>query len=187
MTKEFLDEREFELINIIGAKLGSNQRDLSRQMDLSLGQTNMLIRRLVSKGFIRISQLNKKKVKYLLTTKGLAEKMRKSVKYTLNTINSISLIKEKIKQTVVSLYNNGEREFVILGKSDFATLIEMVFQEMRLVDYKIIYIDQLPQKRMNGTLLVCREEFEVVDQYFENTFNLIEELAKSDELIRMSN
>ena len=62
MPKDTLNEREFELINIIGSNLGSNQRDLSRQLDLSLGLTNMLIRRLVAKGFIRISQLNKRKV-----------------------------------------------------------------------------------------------------------------------------
>ncbi|MCK5082590.1 MAG: winged helix-turn-helix transcriptional regulator, partial [Candidatus Omnitrophica bacterium] len=91
MPKEVLDEREFELVNIIGAELGSNQRDLSRQMDLSLGLTNMLIRRLVTKGFIRISQLNQRKVKYVLTPKGFAEKMRKSVKYTFKTVVSIGL------------------------------------------------------------------------------------------------
>ena len=73
MTPEPLNEREFELINIIGKRLGSNQRDLSQQMNLSLGQTNMLIRRLASKGFIRISQLNKRKVQYLLTPKGISE------------------------------------------------------------------------------------------------------------------
>ena len=75
MPKDVLDEREFELINIIGADLGSNQRDLSRHLDLSLGLTNMLVRRLVTKGLIRISQLNKRKVQYVLTAKGFAEKI----------------------------------------------------------------------------------------------------------------
>jgi predicted transcriptional regulator len=80
-----MDEREFELINIIGADLGANQRDLSRQMNLSLGLTNMLVGRLITKGYIRIKQLNKKKVEYILTSKGFSEKMQKSVKYTLKT------------------------------------------------------------------------------------------------------
>ena len=42
MSPEPLNEREFELINIIGRRLGSNQRDLSSHLNLSLGQTNML-------------------------------------------------------------------------------------------------------------------------------------------------
>ena len=100
MSQDLLNEREFELINIVGAKVRANQRDLSRHMDLSLGATNMLIRRLVNKGYIRILQLNQRKVKYILTPKGFAEKMRKSVKYTVKTINSIGSIRTKIQDII---------------------------------------------------------------------------------------
>ena len=120
MPTDNLNEREFELINIIGAELGANQRDLSRQMELSLGMTNMLIRRLINKGYIRIRQLNKKKVEYLLTPKGISEKTSKSIKYTLKTINSISAIKECLKNKLFPLTQEGERCFAILGESDFA-------------------------------------------------------------------
>ena len=106
-----MDEREFELINILGKQLGSNQRDLSRQMDLSLGMVNMLIRRLISKGYIRMDRLNKRNVRYILTPKGISEKMRKSVKYTLNTINSIGLIKDNLRELLVNLYKKGHRTF----------------------------------------------------------------------------
>ena len=60
-SKDSLNEREFELINIIGAQLGANQRDLSKQLAISLGMTNLLVRRLIAKGYIRIRQLNQKK------------------------------------------------------------------------------------------------------------------------------
>ena len=99
-----MNEREFELINIIGGDLGSNQRDLSRQMNLSLGMTNMLIRRLITKGYIRIQQLNKKKVAYLLTPKGFTEKMQKSVRYTMKTIGSIGLIRQSIVRLLRELH-----------------------------------------------------------------------------------
>ena len=93
-----LNEREFELVNIVGGELAANQRELSRHMNLSLGMTNMLLKRLVTKGYIRIKQLDRRKVEYLLTPKGFAEKVRKSVKYTLKTINSIGLIKKQLVQ-----------------------------------------------------------------------------------------
>ena len=72
MTQDTLNEREFELVNIIGAQISSNQRELSRHSNLSLGTTNMLLQRLIAKGYIRIRQLNKKKVEYLLTPKGFS-------------------------------------------------------------------------------------------------------------------
>jgi len=178
-----LDEREFELINIIGAELGSNQRDLSHHMDLSLGQTNMLIRRLIAKGYIRITQLNKKKVRYLLTPKGIAEKMSKSIRYTLKTINSIGLIKEKIKEVVVKSYENGERVFLVLGKSDFAHLIEVVFKEMNLTEYEINYIDEFSEYSKEGTLLICKECSEDEYRKSDKVIDLVRELAKDQTFV----
>src|SRR3989338_6062612 len=147
MGKEVLNEREFELVNIIGAKLGENQRDLSQRLELSLGMTNMLIRRLISKGYIRIRQLNPRKVEYILTPKGFGEKLRKSVKYTLKTVHSMGLIRDRVKGIMKGLYEQGEREFIILGKSDFALLIELALRELNYHDHKVIYVDQMPAER----------------------------------------
>ncbi len=183
MSKEVLDEREFELINIIGKKLGSNQRDLSRYLELSLGQTNMLIRRLIAKGYIRITQLNKRKVQYILTPKGFAEKMRKSIKYTLNTLTAIGLIKEKARKMIAVLYQKGERNFVILGKSDFATLIEMVFKDMELTDYQLTYAEEFPPVDFKGVVFICRENVVIDPLSPVNTIDLIHELSKDNVLM----
>jgi DNA-binding MarR family transcriptional regulator len=183
MAKPTLDEREFELINIIGAELGANQRDISRLLDLSLGLTNMLLKRVIEKGYIRIRQLNSKKVEYLLTPKGFAEKTRKSIKYTLKTIHSISVIKEKIKEVVLPLYEKGERHFVILGKSDLAMMIEIVFKQMDLNDYHFSYIDELTQWEEDGFLLICKESMQVPNREKTRSLDLLRELATRNHFI----
>jgi len=173
-----LNEREFELINIIGAELGANQRHLSHLMNLSLGMTNMLIRRLIAKGYIRIRQLNKRKAEYLLTPKGFSEKVRKSVKYTLKTVNSIGLIKNRAKEFFAELYHQGERNFYILGSSDFVTLIEMVLKEDYFKDSKIVHIQEIPEQKVDGIILICQEN---VSENLENVnkkINLLHELEK---------
>ena len=179
MSTQDLNEREFELVNIIGARLGSNQRDLSRQMELSLGMVNMLVRRLIAKGYIRINQLNKRKVEYFLTPKGFTEKMRKSVKYTLKTISSIGLIKNKLKEPLSQLVQKGERNFFILGESDFSILVEMVLRELCGNNFNISHLTELPKERVNGTLLICREEYVLPhNPNKEQSLNLVELLAK---------
>jgi DNA-binding MarR family transcriptional regulator len=187
MSKDFLNEREFELVNIIGAKLGSNQRDLSHRMNLSLGQTNMLIRRLVSKGYIRISQLSKKKVKYLLTPKGFTEKMRKSVKYTINTINSIGLIKNKVRSVIQQLYQSGERKFFILGDSDLVILVEKAFKESAFDTCVINHGREFSPGSNNAVILVCTEKFNKADFKDKKYVNLIEELAQDHEFVQFGN
>ena len=182
-TTDPLNEREFELINIVGAQIATNQRDLSRHMDLSLGTINMLVRRLVTKGYIRIKQLNKKKVEYILTSKGFSEKTRKSIKYTLKTLSSISAIKDSMRSIIMDLYQKGERSFFVLGKSDLAYLVEIVLKEYANGDYKVSYIQEFPDKELDGTILICREEVGENPHNIEKRVDLIAELAQDEQFI----
>lgn len=179
MPTEKLSEREFELVNIVGAQLAVNQRDLSRHMDLSLGAINMLIRRLITKGHIRTRQLNKRKVEYLLTPQGFAEKMRKSIKYTLKTIHSIGLIKSRLQEILLDLYKNGARDFFIVGKSDLSLLIEMAAKEAALKDCSFYALDEIPPTPVKGTLLICQEDVYKDKLDLHSHVDLIQELAQA--------
>jgi len=172
-----LNEREFELVNIVGAELAANQRELSRQMNLSLGMTNMLLRRLVTKGYIRIKQLDSRKVGYFLTPKGFAEKMRKSVKYTLKTISSIGLIKKQLLDILGGLYTKGHRKFYILGDSDFAELVEASLIQSQWEGIVVIRINSLAEGA-DGLVLICREDEVSRELSGERCIDLIKELAK---------
>ena len=180
MIKDNLDEREFELINIVGAQITNNQRDLSRHLDLSLGTINMLLRRLITKGYIRTRQLNQKKVEYILTPKGFTEKTRKSIRYTLKTINSIGLIKARIQEVLLELYKNGARDFFIIGKSDLGLLIEIAAKEVPLKDCSFCMLEEIPPTAVKGTLLICEEDVPQDNLALHNHVDLIEELARAD-------
>lgn len=178
-----MEEREFELINIIGRTLGANQRILSRQMNLSLGMTNMLIRRLVTKGYIRIRQLNKRKIEYLLTSKGFTEKMHKSVKYTLKTINSIGLIKRSLSGVLQRVKAQGVQKAYILGGVDVAGLIEMVVREEFGETFKTVQVETILPSMKDGIILVCRENVSADALKDYNSMNVLEELAKNQSLV----
>lgn len=180
MIQDTLNEREFELINIVGAQIANNQRDLSRHMDRSLGTINMLLRRLITKGYIRTRQLNQKKVEYILTSKGFSEKTRKSIKYTLKTISSIGLIKARVKGILLNLYEEGARSFFIVGKSDLSILIEMAAKEIPLKDCSFCILQEIPLTKIEGTLLICKENVGEDDLALNNNVDLIKELAKEN-------
>lgn len=180
MPQDSLDEREFELINIIGKKLATNQRDLSRHMSLSLGQTNMLIRRLVSKGYIRVSRLSQRRVAYLLTPKGIGEKMRQSVKYTMNTIRSFSLIKSRIKNLFFRLHEEGHREFCVVGQPDLVSIVRQAFTDANLDQARLSVLSSMPEKEVTGLLLVGFVVFDPKSYPSGRSIHLLEELAKNE-------
>lgn len=172
-----MDEREFELINIIGGELGSNQRDISRQMKLSLGMTNMLVKRLITKGYIRIRQLDKKKVEYILTPKGFSEKMQKSVRYTMKTVGSIGLIRKSIGKLLEGLYQEGVRKFYIYGSADLTDLIQMEAHRAAWQDCQMHKVHDGSPLTREGVLLLCREQLDLAVPEGLRVINVVETLA----------
>ncbi len=78
----FQDEDALDIIRELEENPTVNQRSLSEKLDISLGKTNYMLKALARKGLIKIvnfSRFNqktkKRAVRYLLTPKGLQQKM----------------------------------------------------------------------------------------------------------------
>ena len=135
-------EKEFRVINEINRDLNITQREISQKSGMSLGMTNIILKRLINKGYIKVKQLNKKKAQYLLTSKGFTEKAKKSYNYTLKTINALKTMKIKIQDFIFNEYQNGQRKFVIYGNTELTDLVEISIHALGKED--IVY------RRING-------------------------------------
>jgi DNA-binding MarR family transcriptional regulator len=65
--------REFEILTAIGEGRPLTQRALSQRLGVALGLTNLYLKRVVRKGYVKISRVDRQRLGYLLTTRGLAE------------------------------------------------------------------------------------------------------------------
>lgn len=80
------DQHTHRLLSELEAGTEVSQRSLARRLGIALGLTNLLLRRVVRKGWVRMIHIKPKRVSYLLTPAGLAEKARMSrdsLKYSL--------------------------------------------------------------------------------------------------------
>lgn len=73
-------EDSLRVIREIEENPSLNQRLLSQKLSISLGKTNYLLKELVKKGIIKVAGFSKnpekaRKLKYILTQKGMEEKM----------------------------------------------------------------------------------------------------------------
>jgi hypothetical protein len=72
------DEHTHRLLAEIASDEHLSQRTLSRRLGIALGLTNLLIRRVVRKGWVRVIHIRPNRVMYLVTPTGIAEKARMS-------------------------------------------------------------------------------------------------------------
>lgn len=127
-----LAEKEFLLIQEISRKPTSTQRDLSQNLGLSLGMTNLLIRRLARKGIIKITQLDWKRTQYLLTLKGAVEKTRKAYSYTRYTLRIFRQIQDNIATALTREYRAGRRQFILVAQDELRDLLRETAEYLAL-------------------------------------------------------
>ena len=78
------------------------QRDLSREIGVSLGKVNYCMKKLTEKGLIKITNFkqnpNKMSYVYLLTPKGIEQKASLTTLFLKTKLKEFELLKEEISQ-----------------------------------------------------------------------------------------
>jgi len=115
-----------------------SQRDLSRKLNISLGLVNSFIKRLVNKGYLKITNIPKNRLKYILTPKGAAEKTHLTYQYIQYSFDFYKKTRGKIRKLFKDLMAQGVRRVVFYGKSDFAEIAFISLQETSIVMIAIV-------------------------------------------------
>jgi predicted transcriptional regulator len=121
-------DSEFLLLNSINEltrkKADISQRDLAKAINLSLGMTNVLLRRLSEKGLILIQKVSARNVTYILTPDGINALAGKTYRYLKRTMKTVVIYKETIVKITKEARRLGFTHIGLLGKSDIDFIIE---------------------------------------------------------------
>ncbi len=164
-----LSEKEFDILNEIANNNALSQREVSSNTGLSLGMTNFLIKKMIKTGLIKIHQLNKKKIRYLLTKQGFVEKTNKSYKFILKTLNRYKSIEENISNLILSEYNKGKRIFYIVGKNDISNILENSIKKLQLkgVSFQTINKQNIEKEKNNPNILNTTNQVQIVFMFIK--------------------
>ncbi len=172
-----MDEKEFAVIREIANNHQPNQRLIARKLGISLGLTNLIIKRLINKGYVKISQLSARKIEYILTPQGFAEKAKKSYHYTLKTIMAIRNLKNRIQEIIISEYKNGKRKFAIQGNNELAILVEISLRHLNLEGLEYINAGSGGLPNDNSFVILNTEENTSENSNY-NQVSMVQRLAE---------
>ena len=91
------------LLDAVESDHGVSQRSLARELGIALGLTNLLIKRLVRKGWVRVIHIKPNRVRYLLTPAGIAEKSRMSRAYFHASVHFYRQTRDRIQEQFSAL------------------------------------------------------------------------------------
>jgi DNA-binding MarR family transcriptional regulator len=129
---------ELRLMGEIERNGEMSQRELAQRLNVSLGLINAFIKRLVSKGYFKVSTMPRNRLKYFLTPSGIARKSRLTVEYLKYSINFYREIKTLLIGTYARLQEKGIRTVLFFGAGEVAELAYLYLKTTDLVLIGII-------------------------------------------------
>ncbi len=171
-----LNVRELEILEKIENGGHLTQRDLSREVGIALGLVNHLLKKMVKKGWIKIKNIDAKRIRYLITPEGAKEKSSLLYKRVESTIHFYLEAKRVIKEKVEQIKNDGVKSVSIYGINHIAEVLFIVLKELGLrldcvVDddkkgeewfgYKIIDMDEFLKSNTSVLILASFNQDEI--------------------------
>lgn len=96
------DAVSYRLLKLLHDNPHLSQRDLSREMGISLGKVNSCLRALMDKGVIKAANFknarNKSAYLYILTPRGIEEKARITLRFLKRKMSEYDRIKAEIEE-----------------------------------------------------------------------------------------
>ena len=119
-----------------------SQRHLARRLGIALGLTNLLVRRIVAKGWVKVVHLRPNRVRYLLTPAGIAAKSRLTREYLQSTLAFYAEARERLRDRFRELSAELERHgaskrIVFYGGGEIA---EIGYVSLQQTDLELVAV-----------------------------------------------
>ena len=143
MTRPSIDieaHRDLRLLEAVEADSRVTQRSLSTQLGIALGLTNIYLKRLVRKGYIKCVNVQSNRITYLLTPHGIAEKLRLTYEFMDYSLTLYGEVRQHLRSVIRECAAAGRR-VAIFGRGEAAELSYLALKEFGLEPLAIFDVE----------------------------------------------
>ena len=115
-----IKQHEYDLLNEIGQDPMVTQASLSQRLGIAVGSVNWYIKRLIHRGWVKVSHLDRTRLKYDLTSEGMAVVTQRAMSYARDSLKVYGNFRKKAKAVVVELQQKGIKQVYLEGEDDEA-------------------------------------------------------------------
>ena len=133
-------QRDLLLLTELERDGSVTQRSLATKLGVALGLTNLYLKRLARKGYIKITTIPSHRLRYLLTPQGFSEKSRLTYLYMQYSLTHYRDMRARLRETLSRAAENGVKRVVIYGTGELA---EMAYLSLREVNMTLVgFVDE---------------------------------------------
>lgn len=181
------NEQDRQILQAIASGERVTQRSLSSDLGVALGLTNLLIRRLAGKGYIKVSGIGPRNLRYLMTPEGW-EALGRATRVSLeNTIHLYTQTREQIRASLTTLSEqckvdgSGQKRVVFYGVGDVA---EIAYVSLQRTDLTLIGVVDDRRRGRFFDVTICGPECLSADGFNGVTYShvIVASIRHSDSI-----
>lgn len=134
------EHRDLKLLEAVEQDSRVTQRGLASKLGIALGLTNIYLRRLVRKGFIKCVNIQSNRISYLITPRGIAEKARLTYEFIDYSLHLYGEVRQHLRG-VLQECAAADRRVAIYGRGEAAELAYLSLREFGLEPVAIFDVD----------------------------------------------
>ena len=125
------DHRDLKLLEAVEKDSRVTQRSLATKLGIALGLTNIYLKRLVRKGYIKCVNVQSNRITYLITPRGIAEKARLTYEFMDYSLHLYGEVRQHLRTTLAQCAA-ADKRVAIYGRGEAAELAYLSLREAGL-------------------------------------------------------
>ncbi len=163
-------QRDLKILTEIAEHADVTQRALSQNLGIALGLTNLYLKRLARKGYIKIRTIPANRLKYLVTPKGLVRKTRLTYEYMSFSLALYRETRQRLREVLQPVALGGLKRVALCGTDEGAELTYLTLREIGLKPIAV-FADDGPSVFFDVSVRPVRELLDVeIDRVIVVTF-----------------
>jgi len=146
---------ERRLLEAIEQNPDTTQANLAAQLGVAVGSVNWYLKRLLRKGYVKVTHLQRRKLKYFVTPQGLAVKTRLTSQYMEASLRVYHELRQKAQEIVTQVKEAGYGMLHLNGDGEAMEIFRLTCLEHG-VRVSSSPKDEVPTVGIEGTGFVVR-------------------------------
>lgn len=126
-------QHEYALLNEIAQDSMVTQSSLSQQLGIAVGSVNWYIKRLIQRGWVKVSHLDRTRLKYDLTQEGMVVFTQRALLYARDSLKVYGSLRQKAKTLVLALKQEGVKKVCLTGDDETMDILRLTCIEAGLI------------------------------------------------------
>lgn len=143
-------ERQLRILEALERNPETTQASLAAQLSVAVGSVNWYLKRLIRKGYVKVTRMERRRLKYFVTPQGLALKARLTSEYLEASLRVYRVLRQAAREALARVHERGYAAVKADGRDEAMEIFRLTCLEEG-VGVEKDPPSPLPEVRAEGT------------------------------------